>query len=232
MTDHAPSDISPDKKIALITGASRGIGRATALQLAKKGYHIIALARTVGALEELDDLITAAGGTCTLVPQDLIQFDKVELLGPALLQKFGRLDLLVANAGVLGTLGPVAHTSPKDFEKVFKINVEANFRLIRTLDPLLKQSDAPQVVFLTTSDSVMDGRAYWGAYGASKAALQSLARTYEAENQQNNLQVHLFNPGATRTAMRAAAMPGEDPETLPTPEHVAGRLVELLLPTA
>lgn len=217
-----------DKKVALITGASRGIGRATAIKFAKEGYHVVALARTIGALEELDDEIAKAGGTCTLIPQDLKKIDRLEDLGPALADKLGRLDVFIANAGLLGTLGPLAHASPREVEMIFKVNVLANQALLRTLDPLLRQSDAGRVVTILTSPGARAGRAYWGVYGATKAALDSFTNAYADEVKQTNVKVFGYNPGAVRTAMRAQAVPGEDPKTLPPPEEAAEEIFKLV----
>ncbi len=217
-----------DKKVALITGASRGIGRAIALRLAKENIHIVALARTIGALESLDDEITSNGGSCTLIPQDLKKLDQLESIGPALAEKLGRLDIFIANAGLLGTLGPIAHASPKEVEMIFKVNVLANQQLLRSLDPLLRASDAGRVITLLTSPEVVNGCAYWGLYGASKAALSSFTNAYADETKQTNIKVVGYNPGAVRTKMRAQAMPGEDPMTLPTPEQTAEEIWNLL----
>ena len=217
-----------DKKVALVTGASRGIGKATAIKLAQENIHVVALARTVGALEELDDEIASKGGSCTLIPQDLKKTDKLENLGPALAEKLGRLDIFIANAGLLGTLGPLAHASPKEVEMLFKVNVLANQALIRTLDPLLRQSDAGRVVTLLTSPGAMKGRAYWGVYGATKVALDSFTNAYADEVKQTNIKVMGYNPGAVRTKMRAQAVPGEDPKTLPPPEETANEIFKLL----
>ncbi len=218
-----------DKKVALVTGASRGIGRAVALELAANNIHVIALARTIGALEALDDDIQKTGGSATLIPQDLLKLEALDELGPALYEKFGKLDILIANAGMLGTLGPLAHADPKDIEKVFKVNLFANQRLIRTLDPLLQKSEAAHVVTITTSERTIAGRAYWGVYGASKAGLLAFTNAYAEEVAQTNIKVHAYNPGAVRTSMREAAMPGEDPETLPPPEDAAKAIVQLVI---
>jgi len=214
---------------ALVTGASRGIGHATALALAKAGAHVVAIARTVGGLEELDDAIKAAGGTATLVPLDLKDYEGIDRLGASLNERFGRLDVLVANAGILGPLSPLSHVEPKAFEDVMAVNVTANYRLIRSLDPLLQRSDAGRAVFLT-SGAAWAPMAYWGPYSVSKAAVELMARIYAAETATTRLRVNVFNPGPIRTRMRATAMPGEDPMTLDTPENVAGKIVDLCLP--
>jgi NAD(P)-dependent dehydrogenase (short-subunit alcohol dehydrogenase family) len=216
-------------RIALVTGASRGIGQATALALARAGAHVVAVARTVGGLEELDDAIRAAGGTATLVPLDLKDTPGIARLAAALNERYRRLDVLVGNAGILGPLSPLGHVEPKAWDEVLAINVTANWHLIRALDPLLRAASAGRAVFLT-SGITAHPRAYWGPYAVSKAALEALARTYAAETATTNLRVNLFNPGATRTRMRANAMPGEDPMTLETAEPVAEKIVALCLP--
>lgn len=219
-------------RIALVTGASRGIGRAVAHELARAGAHVIALARTQGALEELDDEIRALGGEATLVPCDLVDHDALDRLGAAIHERWGKLDILVGNAGLLGVLSPLGHIDPKEWDKVFSVNVTANWRLIRSLDPLLKKSDAGRVVFLSSgAGHRADLRAYWGLYGTTKAALDALARFYAAETQNiSNVRVNLFQPGPLRTTMRAKAMPGEDPMTLRTPEEAAPQIVAMCSP--
>jgi NAD(P)-dependent dehydrogenase (short-subunit alcohol dehydrogenase family) len=216
-------------RIALVTGASRGIGRATALALARAGAHVVAVARTVGGLEELDDAIRAVGGSATLVPLDLKDVPGIARLAAALAERYRRLDVMVGNAGILGPLSPLNHVEPKAWDEVLAVNVTANWHLIRAMDALLKGSTAGRVVFVT-SGIVAHPRAYWGPYAISKAALEVLARTYAAETASTAVRVNLFNPGATRTRMRAAAMPGEDPAELKTPEPVAERILELCLP--
>ncbi|MDE2467056.1 MAG: SDR family NAD(P)-dependent oxidoreductase [Alphaproteobacteria bacterium] len=216
-------------RIVLVTGASRGIGRAAALGLAKEGAHVIALARTVGALEELDDEIQACGGSCTLVPLDLKDFPAIDRLGGSIYERWGRLDGLLANAGVLGVLTPLTHLDPKVFADALDINVTANWRLIRSCDPLLKVSDAGRAVFVT-SGAARKNRAYWGCYAATKAALESLALTYADECENSKVRVNLFNPGPIRTAMRARAFPGEDPNSLKEPAAVVPDILDLLSP--
>jgi NAD(P)-dependent dehydrogenase (short-subunit alcohol dehydrogenase family) len=218
-----------DGKIALVTGASRGIGRATARLLVEAGAHVIALARTTGGLEELDDEIRKIGGTATLVPADMRDFAAFDRLGASLAERYGRLDILVGNAGQLGTLSPLPHIEPKEWEEVMAVNVTANWRLIRSLDPLLRAAEAGRAVFVT-SGITYKARAYWGTYAVSKIALELLARTYAAETAETKVKVNLFNPGPIRTRMRAKAMPGEDPMTLDAPEQAAARLIELCLP--
>lgn len=218
-------------RIALVTGASRGIGRALALELARSGAHVVALARTQGALEELDDEIRALGGEATLVPCDLADFDALDRLGAALFERWGRLDALVGNAGVLGPLSPLAHVDVKDWTRVMAVNVTANWRLIRSLDPLLRASEAGRVVFITSGAAHRAAmKPYWGPYAVSKAALEALARTYAAETAGAGVTVMLANPGPLRTRMRAQAMPGEDPTTLRTPEEFARKCLALLTP--
>lgn len=216
-------------RIALVTGASRGIGAATALALAKAGAHVVAVARTVGALEELDDQIQAVGGSATLVPLDIKDFDGIARLSMALNERYHRLDVLVGNAGVLGALSPLGHVEPKAWDDVMTVNLTANWQLIRTMDPLLKLSSAGRVVFITSGLSWL-GKAYCAPYSVSKAALNMLALTYAAETASTNVRVNLFNPGPTRTRMYATGWPGVDPETLPTPEAVVEKLVPLCLP--
>jgi NAD(P)-dependent dehydrogenase (short-subunit alcohol dehydrogenase family) len=220
---------SHSPRIALVTGASRGIGRATALALARAGAHIVALARTVGGLEELDDDIRRAGGAATLVPLDLADLDGLTRLAQALHERHGRLDILVGNAGVLGPASPLGHIEPKAWSDVFAINVTANFQLIRCMEPLLLASDAGRAVFVS-SGAASNARAYLGPYAASKAALEALVRVWANETATTPLRVNLFNPGPIRTRMRAALMPGEDPMTLQTPEQVADAIVPLCAP--
>jgi NAD(P)-dependent dehydrogenase (short-subunit alcohol dehydrogenase family) len=217
-------------RIALVTGASRGIGYATALALAKAGAHIVAVARTVGGLEELDDAIKAQGGAATLVPLDLKDNAGIDRLAPALHERFGRLDVLVGNAGILGPLSPLGHVQPNAWDEVMAVNVTANWRLIAAMDPLLKYSDAGRVVFLSSGVAAL-ALAYWGPYAVSKTALETLARTYAAETATTNVRVNVFAAGPVRTRMRAQAMPGEDPMTLETPDKVAEKIVALCLPS-
>ncbi len=222
--------VNLEGRIAVVTGASRGIGYFTALELAKAGAHVIACARTVGGLEELDDAIKAVGGSATLVPFDLADMKAIDALGAAIAERWGKLDILVANAGVLGTISPIGHTEAKVFEKVMNINVVATWRLIRSLEPLLLKSDAGRAIILS-SGVAHNIRPFWGTYAASKAAVEALARTWAAETQRTtNLRINSVNPGATRTAMRAQAMPGEDPNDLPHPSEVAAKLLPLLAP--
>ena len=216
-------------RVAVVTGASRGIGRAAALAMARAGAHVVALARTQGALEELDDEIVAAGSTATLVPVDLKDFDALDRLGAALHERWGKLDILLGNAGLLGGLSPLGHYDQKSWDEVMAVNVTANWRLIRSLEPLLRASDAGRAVFVS-SGAAWNNRAYWGLYGVSKAALNALAATFAAETVTTSVRVMLVNPGPLRTRMRAAAMPGEDPDTLPTPEDLAPEILRMVSP--
>ena len=216
-------------RIALVTGASRGIGFATAIALAKAGAHIVATARTQGGLEELDDEIRKDRGSATLVPLNLTDFDGIARLGAALHERHGKLDILVGNAGVLGPSSPLGHIELKTFNDVMAVNVSANFQLIRCMEPLLRQSDAGRAVFIT-SGAANKASAYVGPYAASKAALETLARAWAQETASTKLRVNLFNPGPIRTRMRATLMPGEDPATLDTPEQVAEFIVPMCAP--
>lgn len=216
-----------DKRLILVTGASRGIGRATALQLAGNGAHVIALARSKHALEQLGEEILAEGGEATLVPLDLTDAKGISKLGAALIERFGRLDGWVANAAILGTIGPLATVGPRSFQETIEINLTANWRLISALTPALQASETPRAVFVTSSVA-RQPRAFWGPYQAAKAGLEALALGWADETEALGVKVNLFDPGGTRTGMRAEAMPGEDPETLPTPENVAAKLVPLV----
>ncbi|MBS3650640.1 SDR family NAD(P)-dependent oxidoreductase [Pseudaminobacter sp. 19-2017] len=217
-------------RIALVTGASRGIGYFVAKSLAAAGAHVIAVARTVGGLEELDDEIKAAGGSATLVPLDLADMPGIDRLGGAIHERWGKLDILVANAAILGTISPIGHVEAKTFEKVMTINVNATWRMIRSVDPLLRLSDAGRAVIMS-SGAAHSARAFWGPYAASKAAVEALARSWADETRNMALRVNVFDPGRTRTAMRALAAPGEDPMTLPHPSEVAPKMLPLLSPS-
>src|SRR5450759_1095701 len=216
-------------RIALITGASPGMGAALARQLAQAAAHVIAVARTVGGLEALDDQIRAAGGSATLVPLDVKDSDGIARLALALNERYSRLDVLIGNAGIIGPLSPLSHIERKDWDNLIAVNVTANWQLIRTMDPLLKQAPAGRAVFLTSAVAYK-GLAYWGPYAASKAALDALVRAYAAECATTKVCANLFAPGPTRTRMYAGAFPGIDPLTLPTPEAVAKAIVSLCLP--
>jgi NAD(P)-dependent dehydrogenase (short-subunit alcohol dehydrogenase family) len=214
-------------KIALVTGASRGIGRACALALAKAGAHVVAVARTQGALEELDDEIRqATGRSATLVPMDIADGDGLDQLGYAIHQRFGRLDVLVHAAAILGPMTPVSHIEPKHWDRVVAVNLTATYRLIRTTEPLLRAAPKGRAIVLTTG-RVARPRAFWGPYGATKAALENLVRTWADELEKTNIRIALVDPGAMRTKMRAEAMPGEDPDTLPDPMEIGPMVVEL-----
>jgi len=217
-------------RIALITGASRGIGRATARLFAREGAHVLLLARTQKSLEAVDDEIKADGGKASLIPLDLADGKTIDALGPSLYERFGRLDIFIGNAGILGGLRPLTHISSKTWDRVLAVNLTANWRLIRTLDPLLRRSAAGRVVFVTSSRAASQGRAYWAPYSVSKAALEALAKTYANETADSTIKVNLVDPGATATAMRAEAYPGEDQETLQTPDEVAKVMLGLSLP--
>jgi NAD(P)-dependent dehydrogenase (short-subunit alcohol dehydrogenase family) len=216
-------------RVAVVTGASRGIGRAAALALAEAGAHIIALARTQGALEALDDEIRAKGSSATLVPVNLKDLDAIDRLGAAIYERWGKLDILLGNAGILGELAPITHVDQPVWDEVMAVNVTANYRLIRSLDPLLRASDAGRAIFLT-SGAAHKCKAYWGVYAVSKAALEALVRTYAAETVTTPVKAMLLNPGPLRTSMRRTAMPGEDPLTLKTPEDLAPHILKLALP--
>ncbi len=216
-------------RVTLVTGASRGIGYAAARALAKSGSHIIAVARTQGGLEDLDDAIKSAGGEATLVPMDLKQPDGLDQLAAIILERWGRLDGLLGNAAMLGDLMPAPQIDPKGFADVFAVNMTANYRLIRALDPLLRSSPSGRALFVTSSVA-QSHRAYWSAYAASKAALEAYVSCYAKEAQVTDLKVNLLDPGATRTAMRAKAMPGEDPDVLPMPADLAPLIVKMLSP--
>ena len=216
-------------RIAVVTGASRGIGYAAALGLAEAGAHVVAVARTGGGLEELDDAIRAKGGSATLVPLDLKDYPAIDRLGAAIYERWGKLDMLFGNAGVLGAVTPLGHLEPKVWDDAIAVNVTANWRLIRSLDPLLRRSDAGRALFVTSGVTKTFGP-YWGSYSITKAALEALVRTYAAEVANTTVRVNLFSPGALRTHMRARAMPGEDPDTLQAPEAAVADIVRMLSP--
>jgi NAD(P)-dependent dehydrogenase (short-subunit alcohol dehydrogenase family) len=222
-------DVDLKERVALVTGASRGLGRAMALALARRGAHVVALARTTGGLEELDDDIRKAGGTASLVPLDLRKPEGIDQLGAIVFERWKKLDILVGNAGVLGRLSPLGHIEPKVWDEVMAVNVTANWRLIRSFDPLLRQSNAGRAIFVTSA-AAFKLLAYWGPYSVSKAALEALVRTYAAETVKTAVRVNLLNPGPVRTRMRAQAMPGEDPMSLPGPEAVAEAFLGLASP--
>jgi NAD(P)-dependent dehydrogenase (short-subunit alcohol dehydrogenase family) len=217
-------------RVAVITGASRGIGAAVAKRFAAEGAHVVLVARTVGGLEELDDAIKSAGGSATLVPLDLREFDKVDALGPSLYQRFGKLDILVGNAGLLGSLGPLSHHDAKLWDEVLAVNVTANWRLIRTLEPLLRRAEAGRAIFVT-SGAAHKALPFWGAYSTSKAALEAMVKSWAAELAKTPVRINLLSPGPIRTSMRAHAFPGEDPASLRAPEEITNLFVELALPS-
>jgi NAD(P)-dependent dehydrogenase (short-subunit alcohol dehydrogenase family) len=216
-------------RIALVTGGSRGIGHALCVALAKEGAHVVATGRTVGGLEELDDAIKTVGGSATLVPLEMRDSDGIVRLAGALNQRYSKLDIMVGNAALGAPNSPLDHFDPKEWDEVMAVNITANWHLIRAMHALLLRSDAGRVVFMT-SNQPSRPRAYRGLYGVSKSALESLARTYALETASTPIRVNLFNPGPTRTRMRAAVMPGEDPMTLPTPDVVAAEIVPLCRP--
>jgi len=217
-------------RVALVTGASRGIGKAVARLFAQEGAEMVLVARTVGGLEELDDEIRQlTGRTSLLVPLDLKEFEAIDRLGAALYERYGRLDVLVGNAGDLGTLSPLGHIEPAEWQRVLDLNLTANWRLIRSLDPLLRLSEAGRAIFVSSSVGQV-ARPFWGAYSVSKAALEMLVRVYAQEIQQTKVRVNLIDPGRTRTGMRAQAFPGEDPASLPAPEQIAAKFLPLALP--
>lgn len=213
-------------RVALVTGASHGIGRAVAKRFAAEGAEVIALGRNVGALEELDDEARAEGGKLVLLPMDLTMYEKIDAMGASLFERFGKLDIVVGNAGLLGELAPVGHIDTQVFENTYATNVTANFRLIRSVDKLLRLSDAGRAIFVTSNASTK-GRAFWGLYASTKAALESLVLSYAQEVEETPLRVNLVNPRRIRTKMRAEAYPGEDPETLPTAESITDVFVDL-----
>jgi len=217
-------------RVALITGASRGIGAAVAERFAAEAAHVILAARTVGGLEEVDDRVKAKGGTATLVPVNLTDFDKIDQLGQSIFDRFGRLDIVVGNAATLGDLSPVSHYNPKIWDQVFALNVTTNYRLIRSLDRLLRGSDAGRAIFVTSGVG-HSPVAYFGAYAASKAALEMMVKMYALEVTKSPLKVNLLDPGVVRTKMRAQGFPGENPMIHPAPEEITERFVELAEPS-
>jgi NAD(P)-dependent dehydrogenase (short-subunit alcohol dehydrogenase family) len=213
-------------KTALVTGASRGLGRAAALALAKQGAHIIATARTQGGLEELDDEIKACGSSATLVPMDIADYPAIDRLGAAIFERWKKLDILIGNAGLLGKLTPLPHIEPKSWDDVMAVNVTANYRLIRSMDPLLRMAPHGRAIFIT-SGLAYKCFPYWGSYSISKAALEAMVKTYAAEMETTSVRANCFSPGPTRTKMRATAMPGEDPMSIPSAEEVAEQILPM-----
>jgi len=219
-----------DGRIALVTGASRGIGRAVSLKLAEKGAHVILIARDVAALKELDDEIKQiTGARATLIPIDMLNYKKIDQMGGILFDRFGKLDILIANAGILGSLTPIQHTKSHLWDKVLGTNLTANFRLIRTVDPLLRKSNAGRVIFVTSTVGHI-ARAYWGAYAVSKAGIEMLGRIYAEEVKTTNIKVNILNPGPIRTKMRAEAMPGENPDSIMLPQAITKEFIRLSAP--
>ena len=216
-------------KLALVTGASRGIGRAVALELGKAGAHVIIAARRTGALEDLDDEIRSAGGTATLVQLDLTAGDKIDLLGPTIYERWGKLDLVAACASILGPISPLPHITEDTWDAVMTTNLDSNWRLIRSIDPLVRKAEAARVVFATCAEAA-GNLGYWGPYAVSKAGLEALVKTYAVEMMNTPVRVNLVDPGAVRTELRAKAFPGEDPETLPAPEDVVPLFLSALAP--
>lgn len=216
-------------RLALVTGASRGIGRAVALGLAQAGCHVIITARSLPSLESLDDEIQTAGGSATLLQLDLKKGDKIDQLGPTIYQRWQKLDILIANAGILGPLSPLAHVTEDGWMTTIETNLNANWRLIRTLDPLLARSDAGRAIFVT-SGAASGKYAYWGPYAAAKAGLEAMVKVWSHEVASTHVRANLINPGATRTSMRSKAFPGEDPSTLPTPDELVPLFLELAAP--
>ena len=216
-------------RLALVTGATRGIGRAVALAYAKEGAHVILVGRTAGALEEVDDEIRALGGNATLLTLDLRNRDKIDALGPTIYQRWQKLDIVVGNAGILGPLSPLGHVTADAWDEVLNVNLTANWRLIRTLDPLLRRSDAGRAIFVS-SGAAVSRLAYWGPYAVSKAGLEALVVTYAHEVENTPVRANLVNPGPTRTNMRAKAFPGENAASLKTPESITPTFVRLAEP--
>ena len=215
-------------KVALVTGASRGLGRAMALALAKQGAHIIATARTQGGLEELDDEIKSAGSSATLVPMDIMDYPAIDRLGAAIFERWKKLDILIGNAGLLGKLTPLPHIEPKSWDDVMAVNVTSNYRLIRSMDPLLRMAPHGRAIFVT-SGLAQKCWPYWGSYSITKAALEAMVKVYAAEMETTSVRANCFSPGPTRTKMRATAMPGEDPMSIPMANEVAAQIVPMCL---
>jgi len=213
-------------RTALVTGASRGIGAAVARRFAAEGAHLILIARTVGGLEEVDDAVRAVGGSATLMPADLLDMDQIDRIAAAVYERFGKLDILVGNAGTLGILSPVGHVDPKVWDETIALNLTVNYRLIRAFDALLRQSDAGRAIFVS-SGAARNANPYWGAYSASKAGLEALVQTYAGEVSKTTIRVNIVSPGSVRTSMRAQAFPGEDPMSLAAPDDITDVFVQL-----
>ncbi len=219
--------MTKENKIALITGANAGIGKELSILISSFKYHVLLLGRNLNRLKKVNDKIKIDNGISTIVNLDLQDFKGIDRLGLEIFKKFNKLDLLILNAGILGTLGPITHQEPEEFEEVIKINLIANFRLIRSLEPLLKKSKKANIIFIS-SGAAHGSRAYWGAYSVSKAALEQLANIWSAETKKSNIKIHIINPGATRTEMRAKAMPGENPKSIQTAEMSAKKIINLI----
>ena len=215
-----------ENRIALITGASRGIGAAVAKHFAAEGAHVILIARTIGGLEQIDDEIKSLGGSATLIPCDLNDLDRIDNMGPSLLERFGKLDILIGNAAILGTMTPLTHYKTKSWNEVFDVNVHANWRLMRVAEPLLKLSDAGRAIFVTTS-ATKNPKAYWGAYAITKSALETMTKVWASELNNTSVRVNLLSPGPTLTKMRQTAFPGESPSILKTPDTLGDIFLEL-----
>ncbi|MGB7431020.1 MAG: SDR family NAD(P)-dependent oxidoreductase [Ahrensia sp.] len=225
--------VKPDLsgRIALVTGASRGIGYQLALQLAQCGAHVIAVARTQGGLEELDDAIKADGkGEASLVPLDVKDMEGIDRLGGVIAERWGKLDIMIANAGVLGTISPISHIKAKNFEDLIDVNIRSVWRLVRSTDPLLRQSDAGRALIMS-SGAAHSSKAFWGGYAMTKAAVEAMARSWANETLASSVTVNSVNPGATRTHMRAQAMPGENADTLPSAADVAAKIIPICAPS-
>lgn len=225
MTSAAPTGRLAGK-VALITGASRGIGAAVAERFAAEGAHVVLVARTVGGLEERDDAVRTAGGRATLVPLDLRDFVKIDELAAALYQRYGRLDILVGNAARFGTFTPLPHIRPAEWSEILELDLTANWRLIRAMDPLLRMAPAGRAIFVT-SRLARDAPPYYGVYAVAKAGLETMVRLYAGEVARTSVRVNLIDPGAVRTRLRAAIFPGEDSAGLPMPESITQAFVEL-----
>ena len=217
---------TPDKPLAVVTGASRGIGAAIAKGLADNGIHVILVARTVGGLEELDNEITRSGGSCTLAPLDLLDFPAIDRLGATIFQRWGKLDIFISNAAMLGQVAPVNHYDPSIWDDVINLNLVANHRLIRSFDPLLRQSGQGRAIFLSAAVA-RETAPYWGAYAVSKSGLETMVDIYAKENEKTRLRVNIVDPGITKTKLRSSAFPGEDPGNLKKPEQLVPLFLEL-----
>lgn len=224
------SSLDLKDKVALVTGAGNGIGAATAKALAKKGAHVVMVDKNTPAMEEVDDAIQEMSGSATLIPLDLSDLKSVDTLGPNLYERFGRLDIFIGNAAILGPVTPLPHLNAGDWDSVIQVNLTANFRLIRTLDPLLKKSESGRVVFITSGVTTIENPAYWGPYMVSKAGLEALTRVYAGECANTPIRVNSFSPGIVNTSMSAQAFPGREAEDLADPAEVALKILDLCSP--